>query len=91
MKLESNQKFSLTDENHLFQCMALTSTNERELGSMLPREVMVYLRNLRQPIVKPVSQNHSTQNTPMTKLLPQTNYKASQPAKEHRYGHVKYS
>lgn len=45
LKLEANQKFSLTDEHHLFQCMNLTSTNDRELAKLLPPEVLDYLKS----------------------------------------------
>jgi hypothetical protein len=83
LKLESNQKFSLTDEYHLFQCMDLTSTSERELATMLPPMVLDYLRSLRVVNAKPASQVHSLEHTPMTKLLPST--------KEQRYARDKYS
>lgn len=80
LKLEANQKFSLTDEHHLFQCMNLTSTNEYELASMLPREVFTYLKHHKliappkpRSEVKPVTvERVEPQGTPMTKLLPHT-------------------
>jgi hypothetical protein len=60
--------------------MNLTSTNERELSTMLPREVIGYLKQ-RKLIVPPkiftkikleeVTQPKEKQ-TPMTKLLPQS-------------------
>ena len=60
--------------------MALTSSNERELARMLPREVMAYLGSLQ--LVSPAKDAEgrveepavSVRHTPMTKLLPQTVY-----------------
>ena len=45
LRLQTDQKFNLMDENHLFQCMGLTRTNDAELNRIFPKEINNYLKN----------------------------------------------
>lgn len=45
LKLVSDQKFILMDENNLLKCMGLTETNAKELKTLFSEEVNEFLKN----------------------------------------------
>ena len=44
LKLATDRKFALSDENYLFECMGLTSTNSEELNRMFGPRVVQFLK-----------------------------------------------
>lgn len=44
LKLSTDRKFALSDENYLFDCMGLTKTTSEELGHMFEPKVIDFLR-----------------------------------------------
>ena len=45
LKLTTDRKFALSDENYLFECMGLNRTNEVELRQMFPAKIIEYLNH----------------------------------------------
>ena len=45
MKLSTNQKFALRDENFLFDVMGLTKTNSKELSRIFDKKIIDFLKN----------------------------------------------
>lgn len=45
LKLTTDRKFALSDENYLFECMGLNRTNEGELRQMFPAKIIEYLNH----------------------------------------------
>ena len=45
LKLTTDRKFALSDENYLFECMGLNRTNEVELRQMFPGKIIEYLNH----------------------------------------------
>ena len=43
LKLTTDRKFALSDENYLFECMGLTRTNKTELRQMFPSKIIDFL------------------------------------------------
>lgn len=43
LKLSTDKKFSLTDENYLFECMGLTKTTSSELGRIFDKRIIDFL------------------------------------------------
>lgn len=43
--LETNKKFKIMNENHLFEAMGLTLTDEQELEEIFSPEITEYLKN----------------------------------------------
>ena len=44
LKLSTDRKFALSDENYLFDCMGLTKTTSDELGKMFDRKIIDFLK-----------------------------------------------
>ena len=44
LKLSTDRKFALSDENYLFDCMGLTSTSSDELSKMFDPQIIDFLR-----------------------------------------------
>ena len=50
LKVKSDLKFKLMDENHLFQAMGLSKVNDDELMRLFPEEITEYL--MKQVLIK---------------------------------------
>ena len=44
LKLSTDRKFALSDENYLFECMGLTKTTSEELGRMFEPQIVNFLK-----------------------------------------------
>jgi len=44
LKLSTDRKFALSDENYLFDCMGLTKTTSDELSRMFEPKIIEFLR-----------------------------------------------
>ena len=45
LKLSTDRKFALSDENYLFECMGLTKTNKAELRQMFSERITNFLNS----------------------------------------------
>ena len=45
LKLTTDQKFALSDENYLFECMGLTKTNSKELSRIFDKQIIDFLKS----------------------------------------------
>lgn len=45
LKLTTDRKFALSDENYLFECMGLTKTNKTELRQMFDERITSFLNS----------------------------------------------
>lgn len=44
LKLSTDRKFALSDENYLFECMGLTKTTTEELSQMFQPQIVSFLK-----------------------------------------------
>lgn len=44
LKLSTDRKFALSDENYLFECMGLTKTTHEELSRMFEPKIVQFLK-----------------------------------------------
>ena len=45
MKLQTNRKIAISDENFLFECMGLTKTNSNELSRIFDKKIIDFLKS----------------------------------------------
>lgn len=69
LKLSTDRKFALSDENYLFECMGLTKTTSEELSMMFDERVISFLN--RSELVQALPQQQqvtTTRNSPMVQV-----------------------
>lgn len=66
LKLSTDRKFALSDENYLFECMGLTKTTSEELSMMFDEKVIEFLNRseLVQALPQQQQQQVTTRNSP---------------------------
>ena len=77
LKLASDRKFALTDENFLFECMGLTKTTKEELSRIFDSRIIDFLnrhelletlpaqKSPPEPVPEPVVESAQENSTPL--------------------------